>query len=121
MRVHQGQQRHTCGIDLHANTMYPWVLDERGTICLQQNIPTSAAAFLVARSTGNQVHRPTGHMGRIGMLDGTTMCDKHDSLARSECSEPVRLIDSLPVEDKEGAEQVDSAPSPIWNELDSLG
>ena len=48
MRFYQGQHRHTCGIDLHAKTMYLCVLDERGTICLQQNIPTSAAAFLAA-------------------------------------------------------------------------
>ena len=48
MRFYQGQHRHTCGIDLHAKTMYLCVLDERGTICMQQNIPTSAAAFLAA-------------------------------------------------------------------------
>ena len=48
MRFYQGQHRHTCGIDLHAKTMYLCVLDEQGTICMQQNIPTSAAAFLTA-------------------------------------------------------------------------
>lgn len=48
MRFHQGQHRFTCGIDLHAKTMYLCVLDQEGQIRLHQNIPTSSERFLAA-------------------------------------------------------------------------
>jgi len=48
MRFYQGQHRFTCGIDLHAKTMYLCVIGQEGNLHLQQNIPTSPAAFLTA-------------------------------------------------------------------------
>lgn len=48
MRFYTGQHAHTCGIDLHASTMYLCILDSAGEIRLHQNLPTDPAAFLAA-------------------------------------------------------------------------
>jgi len=48
MRFYQGRHRFTCGVDLHARTMYLCVLDPEGQIVLHQNIPTSPGDFLTA-------------------------------------------------------------------------
>lgn len=48
MRFYRGQHRHYCGIDLHARTMYPCILDHDGTIVLHQRIPCRRDAFLRA-------------------------------------------------------------------------
>ena len=48
MRFYTGQHRFTCGVDLHASTMYLCILDSAGEICLHQNLPTHPDAFLEA-------------------------------------------------------------------------
>jgi len=48
MRFYTRQHRHTCGVDLHARTMYVCVLDAEGEVVLHQNLPATPAAFLRA-------------------------------------------------------------------------
>lgn len=48
MRFYPGQHVFTCGVDLHASTMYLCILDSAGEIRLHQNLPTDPAAFLNA-------------------------------------------------------------------------
>jgi len=48
MRFYTRQHRHTCGVDLHARTMYVCVLDAEGEVVLHQNLPATPEAFLRA-------------------------------------------------------------------------
>jgi len=48
MRFYTRQHRHTCGVDLHARTMYVCVLDAEGEVVLHQNLPATPEAFLQA-------------------------------------------------------------------------
>jgi hypothetical protein len=46
MRFYTGQHRFSCGIDLHAHTMYVCVLDAAGEIVLERNLAATPEAFL---------------------------------------------------------------------------
>jgi len=46
IRFYTRQHRHTCGVDLHARTMYVCVLDAGGEVVLHQNLPATPEAFL---------------------------------------------------------------------------
>ena len=48
MRVYTRQHAFTCGIDLHARTMYVCVLDATGEVVLHTEVPSTPAAFLEA-------------------------------------------------------------------------
>jgi len=48
MRFYTRQHRHTCGVDLHARTMYVCVLDAEGEVVLHRNLPATPEAFLRA-------------------------------------------------------------------------
>ncbi|RKY15982.1 MAG: IS110 family transposase, partial [Planctomycetota bacterium] len=48
MRFYTTRHKHTCGIDLHARTMYLCILDAEGGVLLHRDMPTDAAAFLSA-------------------------------------------------------------------------
>ena len=45
MRYYEQRHQHTCGIDLHAKTMYLWVLDSQGQNVFQQNLPATPEAL----------------------------------------------------------------------------
>ena len=46
MRFYTRQHKHSCGIDLHARTMYLCVLDQTGAVLLHRNIPCDPVVFL---------------------------------------------------------------------------
>jgi len=46
MRFYTKQHRHSCGIDLHARTMYVCILDAAGQVLVHQNLPAKPEAFL---------------------------------------------------------------------------
>jgi transposase len=46
MRFYPKRHRHTCGIDLHARTMYLCILDEHGEVLLHKNVKATPEAFL---------------------------------------------------------------------------
>src|SRR3990172_349718 len=46
MRFYTRQHKHSCGIDLHARTMYLCVLDPTGAVLLHRNIPCDPVVFL---------------------------------------------------------------------------
>ena len=46
MRFYTSQHQHTCGIDLHARTMYVCILSQDGTTLVEKNIPACPAPFL---------------------------------------------------------------------------
>jgi transposase len=48
MRFYPNQHRFTCGVDLHAKTMYLCILDDTGAIRLHEDLPTEPSAFLAA-------------------------------------------------------------------------
>jgi transposase len=48
VRYYTGRHKFTCGVDLHARTMFLCVLDERGYPLLEKNIKTDPALFLKA-------------------------------------------------------------------------
>ena len=48
MRFYTQRHAHTCGIDLHARTMYVCVLDVDGNVLLHKDMATDPAAFLAA-------------------------------------------------------------------------
>src|SRR3990172_2180911 len=48
MRFYTRQHKHSCGIDLHARTMYLCVLDPTGAVLLHRNIPCDPIIFLQA-------------------------------------------------------------------------
>ena len=48
MRFYTGQHRYTCGIDLHARTMYVCILDSQGQVLVHQNLRATPEAFLEA-------------------------------------------------------------------------
>ncbi len=49
MRFYSKQHAHTCGIDLHARTMYVCcIVDSKGKIVLHQNMPARAEPLLKA-------------------------------------------------------------------------
>lgn len=48
MRVYSRSHEFTCGIDLHARTMYVCVLDREGQAVLHRNLPCRPEAFLAA-------------------------------------------------------------------------
>jgi len=48
MRLYSGSHEFTCGIDLHARTMYLCILDRTGKIVLHRNLPCRPEAFLAA-------------------------------------------------------------------------
>ena len=48
MRFYSKTHKHTCGIDLHAKTMYLCVLDRDGEILLHRNVRAEPKAFLAA-------------------------------------------------------------------------
>jgi len=48
MRFYTMRHKHTCGIDLHARTMYLCILDAEGNVLLHRDMPTDAEAFLAA-------------------------------------------------------------------------
>ena len=48
MRVYTARHRYSCGIDLHARTMYLCVLDEHNEVVLHVNRPSTPEAFLRA-------------------------------------------------------------------------
>lgn len=48
MRFYSKTHRFTCGVDLHARTMYVCVLDERGEVILHQNMAAAPGPFLQA-------------------------------------------------------------------------
>jgi len=48
MRFYTETHKHSCGIDLHARTMYVCILDPQGQVLLHQNMPTDPERFLRA-------------------------------------------------------------------------
>jgi hypothetical protein len=48
MRFYRDAHTYYCGIDLHARTMYLCLIDQHGSVLLEQNLPCEAAAFLLA-------------------------------------------------------------------------
>ena len=46
MKFYTQQHKHSCGIDLHARSMYVCILDQSGTILVHKNLPTTPEAFL---------------------------------------------------------------------------
>jgi transposase len=46
MRFYTQQHQFSCGIDLHARTMYVCILNQQGEILVHRNIPTNQDAFL---------------------------------------------------------------------------
>jgi len=46
MRFYTKPHRHSCGIDLHARSMYVCILDQGGTVVVHRNMSTSPEAFL---------------------------------------------------------------------------
>ncbi len=48
MNFYTQRHQYTCGVDLHARTMYLCILDRDGTIVLHKNLPTEPGAFLQA-------------------------------------------------------------------------
>ncbi len=46
MKYYTGRHKFTCGVDLHARTMFLCVLDERGYPLLERNIKTDPEHFL---------------------------------------------------------------------------
>ena len=46
MRFYTQQHRHTCGIDLHARSLYVCLLDDTGKILLHKNIRATPEALL---------------------------------------------------------------------------
>ena len=46
MRFYTTQHRYSCGIDLHARSMYVCILDQGGTVLVHRNMSTSPEAFL---------------------------------------------------------------------------
>src|SRR3990172_4884977 len=46
MRFYPKPHRHSCGIDLHARSMYVCILDQGGTVVVHRNMSTSPEAFL---------------------------------------------------------------------------
>jgi len=50
MRFYTQRHQFTCGIDLHARTMYLWILDCDGKTVYHANLPATAAALVEALS-----------------------------------------------------------------------
>ncbi len=48
MRFYNQQHRHTCGVDLHALSMYLCILDQAGEVHLRKNLKASSQALLKA-------------------------------------------------------------------------
>ena len=48
MRFYTKQHKFYCGIDLHARTMYVWVLHQEGEIMFHRNMKASPETFLKA-------------------------------------------------------------------------
>ena len=48
MRFYTSQHRRSCGIDLHAKTMYVCILDRDGQVLVHKNLPSNPEAFLEA-------------------------------------------------------------------------
>lgn len=48
MNYYKGSHKHTCGIDLHSQTMYLCILDEQGNKLLHKNIKSKPNVFLEA-------------------------------------------------------------------------
>jgi transposase len=48
MRFYERQHQYYCGVDLHASSMYLCIQDDRGSILLHRNLPTSSEAFQAA-------------------------------------------------------------------------
>jgi transposase len=48
MRFYPGQHRYSCGVDLHAKTMFVCILDAGGEIVLERSLATSPEGFLAA-------------------------------------------------------------------------
>lgn len=48
MRFYDREHQFYCGVDLHASSMYLCIQDDRGTILVHKNLPTSREAFQVA-------------------------------------------------------------------------
>ncbi len=46
MRFYTSRHKHTCGIDLHARTLYVCVLDRDGQVLVHRNLPAEPAALL---------------------------------------------------------------------------
>ena len=46
MRFYTHQHRHCCGVDLHARSMYLYILDQTGDILLHRNLKADPKAFL---------------------------------------------------------------------------
>jgi len=48
MRFYNNRRQYTCGIDLHARSMYLCILDADGHIVLHRDLPTDPGVFLEA-------------------------------------------------------------------------
>ncbi|MBI4589660.1 MAG: IS110 family transposase, partial [Candidatus Rokubacteria bacterium] len=48
MRFYTTQHLYSCGIDLHARTMYVWILNQNGETAFHRNLPSTPEAFLRA-------------------------------------------------------------------------
>ncbi len=48
MRFYTKQHRYSCGIDLHARTMYLCILTQAGEMVFHRNLPSALDAFLKA-------------------------------------------------------------------------
>jgi hypothetical protein len=48
MRFYTKQHRYSCGIDLHARTMYVCILNQDGGIVVHRNLPSTPESFLKA-------------------------------------------------------------------------
>ena len=46
MRFYQKRHQYTCGIDLHARTMYLWMLDRDGQTVYHANLPATPANLM---------------------------------------------------------------------------
>jgi len=48
MRSYNGQHQHSCGVDLHARSIYVCILDWEGNTVLHRNLRADPAVFLKA-------------------------------------------------------------------------
>ena len=48
MRFYTNEHHYSCGVDLHARSMYVCILDQKGTIVLHRNMPAGPEPFLKA-------------------------------------------------------------------------
>jgi hypothetical protein len=46
MRCYTQPHKHSCGIELHARSLYVWILDQAGTLLVHKNVAATPEACL---------------------------------------------------------------------------